>query len=278
MHCKDVSVREVDFPLTEENISRMLGSWKAYTRTEDMVLINGSDHATVRVEKEKGTGLFRPVVSFEIVSLPENTDFLDDPSLDVLNVPAMARIQAEHPGRAVVVKGMFDHMSFVFGLEPVKLRVIDSIPPAPSKLSVLVQKALDSGFVEHPIIQECVDVDMAILAKDVKSGSIMFPCAVSGLKSSLPVSYLDSAPKLDKDVTLVGCHLSKRIFESLYGFEPKFINTCPADYAVNDGVKTITKCCKVKNGYRMEGNLASVPWGATIPEVADALNALFAEE
>ncbi len=278
MHCKDVSVREVDFPLTEENITRMFGSWSAYTRTEDMVLINGSDHATVRIEKEKGTGLFRPVVSFEIVSLPDNTDLIEDHALDVLNVPAMARIQAGHPGRAVVVKGMFDHVSFVFGLEPVRLRVIDSVPPSPSKLSVLVQKALDSGFVEHPIIQECVDVDMAVLSKDVTSGPIMFPCAVSGLKSSVPVSYLDSATDADADVTLVGCHLSKRIFESLYGFEPKFINTCPADYAVNDGVKTITKCCKVKNGHRMEGDLVSVPWGATIPEVAEALNALFAEE
>lgn len=278
MHCKDVSVREVDFPLTEENIARMFGSWSAYTRTEEMVLINGSDHATVRIEKEKGTGLFRPVVSFEIVSLPDNTDLIEDHALDVLNVPAMARIQAGHPGRAVVVKGMFDHVSFVFGLEPVRLRVIDSVPPSPSKLSVLVQKALDSGFVEHPIIQECVDVDMAVLSKDVTSGPIMFPCAVSGLKSSVPVSYLDSAPDADADVTLVGCHLSKRIFESLYGFEPRFINTCPADYAPNDGVKTITKCCKVKNGHRMEGDLASVPWGATIPEVAEALNALFAEE
>lgn len=256
----------------------MFGSWSAYTRTEDMVLINGSDHATVRIEKEKGTGLFRPVVSFEIVSLPDNTDLIEDPALDVLNVPAMARIQAGHPGRAVVVKGMFDHVSFVFGLEPVRLRVIDSVPPSPSKLSVLVQKALDSGFVEHPIIQECVDVDMAVLSKDVTSGPIMFPCAVSGLKSSVPVSYLDSAPDADADVTLVGCHLSKRIFESLYGFEPRFINTCPADYAPNDGVKTITKCCKVKNGHRMEGDLVSVPWGATIPEVAEALNALFAEE
>ncbi|MDD4185211.1 MAG: hypothetical protein PHX75_01010 [Candidatus Methanomethylophilaceae archaeon] len=278
MHCKDVSVREVDFPLTEENITRMFGSWSAYTRTEEMVLINGSDHATVRIEKEKGTGLFRPVVSFEIVSLPDNTDLIEDHALDVLNVPAMARIQAGHPGRAVVVKGMFDHVSFVFGLEPVRLRVIDSVPPSPSKLSVLVQKALDSGFVEHPIIQECVDVDMAVLSKDVTSGPIMFPCAVSGLKSSVPVSYLDSAPDADADVTLVGCHLSKRIFESLYGFEPRFINTCPADYAPNDGVKTITKCCKVKNGHRMEGDLVSVPWGATIPEVAEALNALFAEE
>ena len=278
MHCKDVSVREVDFPLTEENIVRMFRSWTAYTRTEDMVLINGSEYATVCIEKEKGTGLFRPVVSFEIISLPENTDYFEDPSLDVLNEPAMVRIQDRHPGRAVVVKGMFDHMSFVFDLKPVRLRVIDSIPPAPSKLSVLVQKALDSGFVEHPIIQECVDVDMAVLAKDVTSGTIMFPCAVSGLKASVPVSYLDSAPETDEDVTLVGCHLSKRIFESLYKFEPRFINVCPADYAIDDGVKTITKCCKIKNGHRIEGDLASVPWGATIPEVAEAINALFAEE
>lgn len=278
MHCKDVSVREVDFPLTEANIAGMLSSWKAYTRTEDMVLVNGDDYATVRIEKAKGNDLFRPVVSFRIVSLPENTDFLDDPSLDVLNVPAMARIQAERPGRAVVVRGMFAHMSFVFGLEPVRLRVIDSVPPAPSKLSVLVQKALDSGFVEHPIIAECVDVDMAELSKGIREGTVMFPCAVSDLKAAVPELYLDSAPEIDGDVTLIGCHLSKRIFQTLYGFEPSLINTCPSDRFTDDGVKTITKCCKVKNGHRLEGNHASVPWGATVPEVAEALNALFADE
>jgi hypothetical protein len=31
----------------------------------------------------------------------------------------------------------------------------------------------------------------------------------------------------------------------------------------------------VKEGYQIEGNLAMVPWGATVKEVAAAINALF---
>ena len=98
MHCKDVSVREVDFPLTEENIVRMFRSWTAYPRPEAMVLITGSEYATVCIEKEKGTGLFSPVVSFEIISLPETTAYFEDPSLVVLIDPALVRIQERHPG------------------------------------------------------------------------------------------------------------------------------------------------------------------------------------
>ena len=77
-----------------------------------------------------------------------------------------------------------------------------------------------------------------------------------------------------RDSTLIGCHLSQRIFRSLYGRDIPFINVCPADY-VEPGVKTIVKCCKVKQGHELDGDVVRVPWGATVPEVVDAINALF---
>lgn len=275
MHCKDVSVRDVDFSLDEDSISAMMEGWTAYVRTEYLVLRHGDELAVVELRKSGGDGLFRRLESFGIVSLPKDTAFVDDPSLDVLNTPALARLQLAHPGKTVVVRGMFSHINFVKGLEPVRLMVVDNVPPSPAKLGVLVDMALASGFVDLPIVKEERVIDMASCAKSAETGAVMFPCRVSGLTADVPYMFLDDAPEeVPEDVTLVGCHLSRRIFEALYRRDVPFMNVCPADY-VDEKVKTIVKCCKVKSGHVIEGNVARVPWGATVPEVVEAINALF---
>lgn len=278
MHCKDVSVHDVDFPLDEPSIRKAMSGWKIYTRTEHLVLRNGG-LAVVRLEKEDLPSLFRKVLSVNVVSLPEETVYVEDPDFDVLNHPALAALQAKHPGKTVVVKGMFSHISFVSGMEPIRLRVIENIPPEPSKLGVLVRMALASGYVDLPVIPEDVIIDMA---DEIPPGDcpVMFPCAVSGLEApGRETLFLDRAPKIDGEAALVGCHLSERIFESIYRRKPDhFSNVCPPDRNPADGVKTIAKCCKIKEGHRIEGNMAIVPWGATVPEVVDAINALFSQQ
>ena len=274
MHCKDVSVREVDFELTPDAISSKMSDWKAYARCEYLILRNGDDLAALRIIKEDGIGLFKKVSDFEILSLPEETDYVCDESIDVLNIPALAHIQSEHKGRAVVIEGMFSHVVFIKDLEPLMLEVVDSVPPYPSKLGVLVRKALDSDFIELPIIIHETVIDMASKISEVGTEGVMFPCKVSGIKADRPTYYLDGSPELEHDVTLIGCNLSKRIFESLYRRDVPFINVCPADNVIGDK-KTIVKCCKVKEGHVIEGNLAKVPWGATVPEIVDAIKDLF---
>ncbi len=275
MHCKDVAVREVDFELTAERIGAEMSDWIAYVRTDHIVLRNGDEFAVVRFFKGEGKGLFRPVVDFEIVSLPGDTVYHEDPDLDIINVPRLAEIQTMYPGKTVVVKGVFSHVNVVHGITPLRLRVIDNVPPAPSKLGALVRMALSSGYVEKPIVPEFVDIDMADRISEVRTEAVMFPCEVSHLTADMPVYFLDKTPKLEHDVTLVGCHLSKRIYDEYYGGEVPFLNVCPADYMEDDGVPTITKCCKVKNGHTLDGCHAAVPWGATVPEVVEAINDLF---
>lgn len=274
MHCKDVSMREVDIPLDEDSIGKLMKGWTSYVRTEDLILKNGDDYAVVELIRKEGTGLFRELEDFRIVSLPADTVFLDIPDADVLNTPAMASIQAMHPGKAVIVRGMFSHINYIKDVEPVVLNVVDNVPPSPSKLGVLVSRALASGFVDHPIIQKDRIIDMADRIGEVRTGRVMFPCRVSNLKADIPYLFLDDAPEDADDVTLIGCHLSRRIYNSLYGKDVPFINVCPADY-VDPNEMTIVKCCKVKNGHEIDGNTVRVPWGATVPEVVDAINDLF---
>lgn len=275
MHCKDISMRDVDFPLTEKNISETLSKWNAYVRTEYIVLRNKEELAVVKINKEKSDSLFRKVSSVEIVSLPENTVFVRDHEVDVLNISDLASVQERYPEKSVVIEGMFSYISFVSELKTVKLRVIDNIPPGPSRLRILVGRALSSGLVEHPIIPKYEDNDLEKKIKYVKTEAVMFPCEVSGMKADIPFYFLDKSPELEHDVTLIGCGLSNRIFHALYGRDVPFINVCPLDAVPNDGMKTIVRCCTVKEGYEIEGNTAKVPWGATVAETINAINALF---
>lgn len=140
-HCKDVSLRHVDFSLTVDNIARNIAGKKAYTRTGYMILRHGEEIAVIKVIKQGGKDLFRPISGHEIVSLPEDTVFIRDEAIDVLNASQMARKAREHSGKTVVVSGMFNHVSFLQEENLLDLFVVDVVPPSPSKLSVLVERA-----------------------------------------------------------------------------------------------------------------------------------------
>ena len=275
MHCKDISLHDVDFPLTEKDISEAVPGWDVYTRTEYLVLRNGGDLAVIRVVKEGSEDLFKKVARVEIVSLPGDTIFIKDHEVDILNVPALAAVQERYPGKTVVVEGMFSYINFVSGMRTLKLRGMDNTPPGPSRIRILVGLALASGLVDHPVVPEYEDIDLQRRVGDVGTEAVVFPCKVSGMTADMPFYFLDTAPDLGHDVTLIGCSLSQRIFRSLYGKEVPFINVCPADAVPDDGVRTIVRCCTVKEGHVIEGNIAKIPWGAAVPETIDAINALF---
>ncbi|MGI5965015.1 MAG: DUF7714 family protein [Candidatus Methanomethylophilaceae archaeon] len=275
MHCKDISVMEADFPLTEEGIRKGLTGHMSYVRAKYTVMSKDGKYAVAELIKDDGEGLFRKINSVKIISLPEDTVFVDMPEMDVLNTPERAELQKKYPGKTVVVRGMFSHISFVHDLEYKTLRIVDSVPPYPSKMDMLVRRAFESGYVDIPLVTETFNADMSERIKDVKTEGVMFPCRVSGLKSDKPYYFLDESPELKHDVTLIGCETSLRIFRELYGKDVPLINACPRDLCPRDGVKTIARCCRIRNGHILDGDTVLVPWGATVPEVAEAINALF---
>lgn len=274
-HCKDVSMREVDFPLTREDITRNMQGKRAYTRTDHMVLRRGQETAVIKVIKAKGKELFRRVVEVELISLPEETVFLEDEEIDVLNPSDLASAYAGHEGKVVVIQGMFGHVSFVRDLSPLFLRVVDTVPPSPSKMSVLVQRALSSGFVDLPIVPIVENIDLNHLANEVSKEGVVFPCHASRMMSDKVTYFLDRVPEMDVEVELVGCQLSQRIFRSLYGREVEMVDICPWNLAPRDDTPTIVKCCKVKEGHVIDGNLIVVQWGAKVREIVDAINDYF---
>lgn len=273
-HCKDVSLRHVDFPLTEENITRNIAGKNAYTRTDYIILKHGEETAVVKVVKRAGKDLFRPITDFELVSLPDDTVYIRDEEIDVLSTSQMARQARANPGKTVVVSGMFNHVSFLQEENLLDLYVVDVVPPSPSKLSVLVERAFSTGMIDLPIVPHYQDIDLNELEKQVRTEGVMFPCRASGLESNRSVYFLDETPALEGEITLIGCDLSRRIFNSVYRKEPDSLDMCPRNLAKTEG-KTLVKCCGVKEGFVIDGDVASVPWGATVLDVVGAINSLF---
>lgn len=275
MHCKDIAVLEADFPLTEEGIRKGLVGHKAYVRAKYVTISKDGEYAVAEQHLSETKGLFRTIESVDVISLPDETVFVNMPMADVLNEPDRAQIQKEYPGKTVIVQGMFSHITFVKDVEYKTLRIVDSVPPYPSKTDVLVRKALSSGFIDIPIVTENLIIDYKDLLPKVKTEAVLFPCVVSGLVSEMPHYYLDMYPNIEHEVTLIGCETSRRIYMELYNRDVSLLNTCPKDLCPKDDVKTIARCCKIKKNHIIEDNVALVPWGATVPEITEAIKALF---
>jgi len=281
-HCKHVSVRTADFPLTEENIKRYLEGKRAYLRSKYFVFNNGADWAVASVAKEEKNSVLQPILGVDIVALPHETKFVEDPSLEVLSASVMGALRESVGAKCVVVKGRSEHVSFFVEMEPHRLTVFDVVPPSPSKLVGLVDSVLETDLQDMYVKYETRTVDLNDMVDDDAEKQMMFPCRASGLGGNRSTLYLDETVPLKKEqldkVVLIGCDLSVRIFKAIYGFEPREVrNMCPWQIAMEQGMggKVLVKCCKVKEGVEMDGDVAVVPWGARASDVAAALKALF---
>lgn len=279
-HCKEVSVKNVGFKLTEKSIKDFLDSKKAYIRTRFFVFNSGDDWAVALVVKKLSNEILQDIASVHILSLPAETSFYEDPTLEVLSASVMGSVREMMGTKCVVVKGRAEHISFFIQEPPYELTVVDVVPPRPSKLVNLVDTSLETDLQDTYVRYRMVELDLNELAKSASTKIVMFPCRASGLTSEKRVLYLDETPSLSREeisqVTLIGCSLSLRIFNAIYGSEPPLINICPMDLVKGLGVKgpVLLKCCKLKEGFEPRGEVALVPWGARAHEVSAAIKAV----
>ena len=277
-HCKVVGKVHLDGHITSDSIMRAWKGKKAYKLTEFYCVTNGKEWAVVRVRKSEGPRLLLPIVGVEVLALPDGTAYVVEPGVDTTNPTSMLEVADGMPEgvTCVVVQGEYNHMSFVIrDGEEVRVRVLDVVPPYPSKVSVLARRALDCRPL--PVLLDSEEVDLKELAKDLDPECRLFyPCRAGGLDLDRPVEYLDEVPPLaeSEEVVLVGCNLSERIFREHYGWRPaKVINMCPKELALErsrDGW-TLVKCCKEKGPYGIQGRVVAIPWSATKGDAAAAL-------
>jgi hypothetical protein len=279
-HCKEVSVKTVDFQLTEDNIKRFLKGKRAYIRTRYYVFNSGNEWAVALIVRKPSNDILQEIASVHILSLPKDTTFAVDPGLDVLSASSMGALRESAGTKCVVVRGRAEHVSFFIEEPPYELTIFDVVPPQPSKLVGLVRTALETDLQDVYVRFRALEVDLNSLSKKSESGITMFPCKASGLVSGKRILYLDETPELTaaeiEDVTLVGCSLSARIFKAVYGIEPRLVNMCPQDLAQEIGVSgpLLIKCCKIREGFEKKGEVGIVPWGARTSDVTAALKAI----
>jgi len=273
-----VSYQPYDGAMTEVVIRDYLAKREIYRRTDIVVLHNHSkEHAVVAVQRTAGEGLFNPAEAIEVLALPEDCVFLEDPGTDVGNRSALANLAyAREAGsdKTVIVQGLYDHINIIHHPNPMLLRVVEVTPPNPPKLFHMVQQVLSYADLP-PIIPQLEQIELQNLCHSVPPEAYLVPCRSGGLSElNAPVYFLDERPAERQDWTLIGCERSLQFHRHYYGDEPPRIELCPRRLAEATHCPTLLKCCLLEFDIEHEDNLAVVPWGADLTMVEDALHRL----
>lgn len=248
---REVSLTEVDVPLTEAALRDLLVGRDAYRRTRFIVVRRGSATALVEVEKAASEPLFSPITAVRLLAGPGECVVVEDPDVDTAvpsDLAAAARTLSSPP-RCVVVHGRYEHVSFLLDPQPLRMRVLETVPPSPPKLVEQVRRVLGVADDLPPIEVEPVLVDLHDLARRRPSNHYLLPCrAGATAPPGARLDYLDERPPRG-DWVLVGCERSRQIHRWVYGDEPPNVDSCPR--AMLTGMAngamacwpTLTKCC-----------------------------------
>lgn len=249
---------------------------EAYRRTEFVVVAAGDDLALVRVEKASEEPLFSSIRSVEVLAGAGECVLVEDPEVDTAIPTQLGRAALDRaPGaRCVVVRGRYEHVSFILDPAPLPVRVVEVAPPRPAKLVDQVRRVLDVAEDLPPIDLRPEEIDIVELAATRPSPRYLYPCRGSGVAPrGAEVAYLDEHPPKD-DWVLVGCERSAQIHRWFYGEDAPYVEMCPRELTRPSEIPTLTKCCMLEFGVEREGNVVVVPWGASLEEIREGLRVL----
>ena len=273
---REVSVTDVDVPLGAEPLRRLLTSRPVYRRSDHVVVRNGGRTALVRLVRGPTTGLFSAVDEVEWLAGPDETVYLHRPDVDTGVPSALLAAAGEAPGaRCVVVEGAYGHVSFVLDPAPVRVHVLDVVPPTPAKLVDQLRRVLQTADDVPGVELVPHVVDLAELLPEPRDPVYLLPCRGGGMAvPGATVAYLDEVPP-QADWTLVGCARSRAIHDFFYGNPVKQIDMCPRTLAVGidvpAGEALVTKCCLFEDRNEVDGRTVVTPWGASFGQLREAL-------
>jgi hypothetical protein len=286
---RNVSVAAVPVPLDEPGLRAYLTGRPAYRRTRYLVARHGQASVVLEVSKESEQPLFSPITGVRMVAAAGETAFVDAPEADTAIPSQLARVAAERApqARCVIVRGRYGHVSFIADPAPVRVTVLEVVPPRPAKLVDQLARVLDLAEDLPPVELVPELVDLADLAGSRPSGHYLFPCRAGGTgPDGLPagepgaegpgpgVSYLDEVPAR-RPWTLVGCARSRAIHDFFYPGDVDMVDMCPRSLAgrrlAGRPGPVVTKCCLLEDRVSADGDCVVVPWGATFAQVKEGL-------
>jgi hypothetical protein len=275
---RNVSVADGPAALDEESLRAFLVGRPVYRRTRYVVARQGGASAVVEVSKESEVPLFSPVVEMSVLARADETAFVDAPETDTAVPTQMARVAARQaPGaRCVVVRGRYGHVSFILDPAPIRIEVVEVVPPWPPKLADQLSRVLELAEDLPPVELVPRLVDLDALAATRPAEHYLFPCRAGQPTAGEParvaakVSYLDEIPER-APWTLVGCARSRSIHDWFYGDDVPVVDMCPRRLAGTGSGPVITKCCLLEDRVSQEAGLVVVPWGASLAQILEGL-------
>jgi len=291
---RSISVASVPVPLDEDSLRAYFLGRPAYRRTRYIVVRAGAPDrptpdrddrnrktAVIEVTKRSDAPLFSEITSLTLIAGPEQTVFVDDPEVDTGVPSSLARAAATRAPqvRCVVVRGRYGHVGFIADPAPIRVTVVEVVPPHPAKLVDQASRVLDLAEDLPPIELVPELTDLGVLAASHPAGHYLFPCRAGTASAGEAVSYLDEIPPR-ADWTLVGCARSRAIHDWFYGDEapgPPVVDMCPRNLArqvrarAGEPAVILTKCCLLEDEISVADGLVVVPWGASLAQVTQGL-------
>lgn len=255
-----------------------LGAEPIYFATKYIIAdLPDGNFKIVEVETEQTGSLFAKAKSFRVIATG-NEIVVHETEHDAHNRTKLILLALEKYNdtvNTIIFKGRDKHITFVHKpnlYDITYIQIIDVIPPEPPWLSFAIHRLEESGILgELNIKFERTYIDL----REFEEENTVFPCNASGLNGK----YLDTDSDIKDNSLLVGCDISKEIFDIRFpGFTYKHINMCPLKTELVSPTKPfITRCCQTKrtgfihiNGH--DGVV--VHWGASEYDIVDAIRRL----
>ena len=227
--------------------------------------------------KSEGEGLLRKLVSLTLIAkssqITKFKDKLDCHDRTQLIESAIPLCKGKI--NTVLFEGMDRHITFVQDpslYDVMEIEIIDISPPEPPWLAFAIERLNKSGILGELNIRftkKLIDL------RKFEGEKMVFPCHASELKGK----YLDTDIEIENNSELVGCDISKQIFELRFpNLTYKHINMCPLKAELYMPTKPfITRCCQSKKSGMVNINGidgAVVHWGASEYDIVDAIRML----
>ncbi|MCZ7356984.1 MAG: hypothetical protein O8C66_16095 [Candidatus Methanoperedens sp.] len=247
-----------------------------YFSTEYLISDMPSGYSIFKV-KSDGEGLLKKLNSLELIAKGQQIKKFDEKldSHDRTRLIESAIPICRGKINTVIFEGLDRHITFVQDPslhEVMEIEIIDLSPPEPPWLAFAIQRLVKSGILGELNIRFTTKlIDLRIFEGE----KMVFPCHASELKGK----YLDTDIDIENNSELVGCDISKQIFELRFpNLTYKHINMCPLKAELYMPTRPfITRCCQSKKSGMVNINGidgAVVHWGASEYDIVDAIRML----
>lgn len=257
-----------------EDADRRIYFLTEYMIEEDCSAEDGSYSYSLYKVTKTGDQLLRDVSSLEMIASGEEVIKYDrelnikDRALLIETAYELCRDRVN----TVIFTGIDKHVTFVHKPDLsaiLDIEIVDVVPPEPSWLSSVVRRLEDGGVFGDLAVR--FSEKLTDLRQFEGEGTV-FPCSSSGLQGKC----LDSDVITEDGSLLVGCEISRSLFESRFpGIAYSLVNICPFKSDVFKPSKPfITRCCRSeKSGIVTISGIrgAVVHWGASEFFVAGAV-------